>query len=107
MSKTATQKAPKKASKHHEQTFVDVLHEDHERVKALFKKFEETDNKKQKQKIVHEVIAELKVHAQVEEEVVYPALREVVEEDLMNEADEEHHVAKVLIAELENYGSED
>ena len=58
MSKTMTQKAPKK--KAHAETFVDVLHADHERVKALFKKFEETEGKKQKQKIVHEVLTELK-----------------------------------------------
>jgi len=42
------------------------------------------------------------VHAVLEEEIFYPTIRKQVGEDLMNEADEEHHVAKLLIAELEN-----
>ena len=45
---------------------------------------------------------ELKIHATIEEEIFYPTVRAKVGADLMNEADEEHHVARVLIAELDN-----
>jgi hypothetical protein len=47
------------------------------------------------------------MHAVVEEEIFYPAVREHVGAQLMNEADEEHHVARVLIAELDNDGRND
>jgi hypothetical protein len=40
----------------------------------------------------------------IEEEIFYPAVRKHVGKDVMNEADEEHHVARVLIAELDASG---
>ena len=52
-------------------------------------------------KIVREALTELKVHAAIEEEIFYPAVRKPVGKEIMNEADEEHHVAKLLIAELD------
>lgn len=85
------------------ETAFTLLKADHDLVKELFDKFEETNNSKSKQKIVAEALAELKVHAAVEEQVFYPALRQHMEDEdgLMDEADEEHHVAKFLIAELD------
>jgi rRNA-processing protein FCF1 len=85
------------------QNAMTLLKEDHQKVKDLFEKFENTDSSAAKARIVAEVIKELKVHATVEEELFYPALRQKIddEEGIMEEADEEHHVAKVLIAELE------
>jgi hypothetical protein len=41
------------------------------------------------------------VYAAIEEELFYPAVRKPVGKEIMNEADEEHHVAKLLIAELD------
>jgi hemerythrin superfamily protein len=86
----------------------DLIKQDHRRVRELFKQFEKTEDDQEKQKIVDETILELKVHAKLEEELVYPALREASEEeDMMDEADEEHHVVKLLIAELEDMESGD
>jgi len=87
-----------------------MLKEDHQKVKELFERFEETNGSATKAKIVSEVLMALKVHATVEEELFYPALRQNIEDEegIMDEADEEHHVAKVLIAELEKMtGDED
>ncbi len=86
-----------------------ILKSDHEKVKGLFEQFENSDNKREKRKIVAEAIMELKIHAEIEEKIFYPTVRSKVEDDdLMNEADEEHHVAKLLIAELDQMdGSED
>ena len=80
-----------------------MLKEDHEKVKGLFERFEETNGSATKAKIVSEALMALKVHATVEEELFYPAVRQNIEDEegIMDEADEEHHVAKVLIAELE------
>ena len=85
-----------------------LLKKDHDTVKDLFEKFEKAETPSAKKKIVKEALAELKVHATIEEEIFYPAVREPVGDDIMNEADEEHHVAKVLIAELDEMdGHED
>ncbi len=86
---------------------ITILKNDHNKVKALFERFEETDNLREKKKIAAEAIMELKIHAEIEEKIFYPSVRKDLEEGIMNEADEEHHVAKLLIAELDQMdGSE-
>lgn len=79
-----------------------LLRDDHDAVKDLFKQFENTDDKAEQERIAKRAIMELEVHADIEEEIFYPALRKQddVESDMMNEAEEEHHVVKLLIAEL-------
>jgi hypothetical protein len=58
---------------------------------------------KKKAQIVRRTCMELTIHAQVEEEIFYPAVREAIEdEDLLDEAEVEHASAKELIAQLEN-----
>ena len=88
---------------------IHILTTDHDIVKQLFDQFEDADGPASKRRISRQAINELKVHAAIEEEIFYPALRQqIVEKDVMNEADEEHHVAKVLIAELDRMdGTED
>jgi hemerythrin-like domain-containing protein len=91
------------------QTVFTLLKTDHDNVKKLFSRFEKADPVEKKD-IASEALEELKVHAAVEEQLFYPALRQEMddEEGLMDEADEEHHVAKFLIAELEQMqGDED
>ena len=86
---------------------VSLLKEDHDRVKRLFDQFETAKGRPSKKKIVREALTELKVHAAIEEEIFYPAVRKAIGKEIMNEADEEHHVAKLLIAELDSMnGSE-
>ena len=84
---------------------VKLLTDDHNKVKKLFKEFEKLKDgdggAKEKSAIVGEICLELTIHAKVEEEIFYPAVRESIdEEDLMDEADVEHAGAKSLIAEL-------
>ncbi len=79
----------------------DMLRKDHKKVKGLFKKFEKTDNAQEKQEIVDTVLTELEIHAELEEKLIYPAFRqEMNDEDLMDEALEEHHVVHGVIGEL-------
>ncbi|OWK42128.1 hemerythrin domain-containing protein [Fimbriiglobus ruber] len=80
---------------------VSLLKEDHARVKELFDQFAKATNRAAKKKIVRAALTELKVHAAIEEEIFYPAVRKPIGKEIMNEADEEHHVAKLLIAELD------
>src|SRR6476646_10139306 len=80
---------------------ISILLKDHDNVKDLFDKFEKAKSMAEKEKIIATAVTELKIHAVIEEETFYPAVRAHVGKDLMNEADEEHHVARVLIAELD------
>lgn len=87
---------------------ISLLKKDHVTVKRLFDQFEKAKSLAEKKKIVAEAIMELKIHASIEEEIFYPAVRKPIGKEIMTEADEEHHVAKVLIAELEEMdGSEE
>jgi hypothetical protein len=84
---------------------VSILKKDHDRVKELFDQFEKADSPTAKKKIIDKALTELKIHAILEEEIFYPTVRKHIGDKLMNEADEEHHVAKVLIAELDQSGA--
>src|SRR5690349_8914313 len=82
-----------------------LLKTDHKAVKALLKDFEQLRGRagQKKQAVVTQICAALTVHAQIEEEVVYPVLKELRSQqikDLVREAAEEHQVAKTLIGEL-------
>ena len=89
-------------------TVLRMLKEDHKKVKALFEEFEEASDKRTRARLVLDGVKELEVHAAIEEELVYPAIREGLDEDdLMDEALEEHHVAHVLINELKDMSPED
>jgi hypothetical protein len=84
-----------------------LLTEDHKRVQQMFKAFEklkdaEDGGDEDKSAIVAMACAELTIHAQIEEEIFYPAVREALEEeeDLLDEAEVEHASAKELIAQL-------
>ena len=79
----------------------DMLRDDHKKVKGLFEEFEQADDAKAKQRIVETALMELEVHSKLEEELIYPAIRaEIGDEVLMDEALEEHHVVHGLIGEL-------
>lgn len=86
----------------------DLLDADHRAVKKLFKSYDELAGSRsktavaQKSEIAHQICTELTVHAQIEEEIFYPALREAIKEtDLLAEAEVEHASAKDLIAQIE------
>src|SRR5690349_14967488 len=79
-----------------------LLKEEHDLVKELFDRFEkETEEEAAQGKpTVDRLCLELTRHAEMEEKIVYPKLR-AEDEDIFYEAQEEHHVAKVLIAEIQ------
>lgn len=88
-------------------TVLEMLKEDHEKVKQLFEDFESAEGKEQAE-IAATAITELEVHADLEEKLIYPAIREEVdEEEMMNEAVEEHHLVHILIKELKKLKPKD
>jgi len=78
-----------------------LLTADHRKVEGLFADFEKARGASAKEKLVRQICTELKVHTQIEEEILYPAIRGKVEDDALNEAWVEHDSAKTLINELE------
>lgn len=85
---------------------VELLRGDHRNVEKLFKEFEKADRADGEgcRAIVEQACAELQVHAQIEEEIFYPAVRAALDEEdlaLLDEAEVEHASAKQLIAQLE------
>jgi hemerythrin superfamily protein len=89
---------------------IDMLKEDHAKVKKAFKEFENLDRSDTEtcRQVVKTVCEDLKVHTTLEEEIFYPAVRAAIEdEDIMNEAAVEHETAKMLIEQLENSGPDD
>lgn len=92
----------------------DLLDADHRAVQKLFKEYEELTNSRarsaaqKKMDLAHEICTQLTVHAQIEEEIFYPALREVIKDaDVLDEADVEHQSAKDLIAQIQEMGEAD
>ena len=85
-----------------------LLDTDHRNVKKMFKEYETLTSSKaasssqKKRELANEICMELTVHAQIEEEIFYPAVREAIKEtDLLDEAEVEHASAKDLIAQIQ------
>jgi len=78
-----------------------LLADDHRKVEDLFERFEKASGDGRKEKLAREICTELKVHAMIEEEIFYPALRGKIDEDDLDEAYVEHDGAKMLINEIE------
>jgi hemerythrin-like domain-containing protein len=81
-----------------------LLKNDHKEIRKAFRDFEKAGEKAYaaKGKIVDRIIELLTVHTYIENEVMYPRVRELlpeVEDDVL-ESYEEHHVADVLVVEL-------
>jgi hemerythrin superfamily protein len=83
-----------------------ILKNDHDRVKQLFEEFDGADAPR-RNAIARQICQELKVHAQIEEEILYPTARNAIDDaDLVDEAVEEHAEAKQLIAQIEASGGD-
>ena len=87
-----------------------LLRNDHRTVERLFKQFEKAGPKahQTRRKLADQIVEELSVHAVIEEQVFYPAVRETVPdvEDEVLEGLEEHHLVKWTLSELEKMDPE-
>jgi hemerythrin superfamily protein len=87
---------------------VSLLKADHRQVKEWFAEFENARSATVKQKLATDICHALMVHAQIEEEVFYPAfLKATKDKDMHHEAAVEHSCAKNLIAEIEDSSPSD
>lgn len=100
---TTKSSARKSAGKRQPSDAIALLRADHQLVQGLFDQFEKTRSDDRKSKLAQQICQELTVHAQIEEEIFYPAARGVLrDEDLLDEATVEHQGAKDLIAQIEH-----
>jgi len=104
--------APAKKSTRARADATTLLAKDHKDVKALFKRYEKLSKAEadgsERQELAEQICRMLTVHAQIEEEIFYPAVREAeVDEDLLDEAEVEHASAKDLIAQIQSMSPED
>ncbi|HEY6529865.1 MAG TPA: hemerythrin domain-containing protein [Cellvibrionaceae bacterium] len=94
--KTVTSIAPKSKDA------TTLLREDHKLVSDLFAEYEKTNSVQKKKSLVEKICTELSVHAQVEEEIFYPAVKKALKDkELIPEATVEHATLKDLIAQVE------
>jgi hemerythrin superfamily protein len=88
-----------------------LLKEDHQKVERLFETFQkqkDQDSPEEKADLVSEVCTELLVHADLEEELFYPKVRQAIsDEELVEEAHVEHEGVRELINQLQEMDPED
>jgi hemerythrin superfamily protein len=81
---------------------ITMLKADHEAVSALFEQYEKTNLPSKKKSLVDKICTALSVHAQIEEEIFYPAVKAALKDKLLvPEATVEHAGIKDLIGQLE------
>jgi len=89
-----------------------LLKEDHREVKKLFAEFEKLDEAdiEDMARIFDQLKKDLTVHAQIEEEIFYPAIEKAPDEEadeVVREAHEEHRLMKMLLEELSGLTADD
>jgi len=99
---TATKTAAPHKAKPAPKDAIALLKADHEAVSQLFAEYEKTRSVPNKKALVAEICTALNVHAQIEEEIFYPAVKKALKDKLLvPEATVEHTSVKELIAQLE------
>jgi hemerythrin superfamily protein len=88
----------------------DLLKKQHRQVEKLFKQCENAKQPRQRRELMEQIVQMLKMHTKIEEEIFYPAVRELgtsKAEEMIDEAFEEHHVVDLVLAELPKVNPED
>ena len=92
----------------------DLLDADHRAVKKLFKEYEELTGSRarsaaqKKLELAQRICQELTIHAQIEEEIFYPAVRAAIKDtDLLDEAEVEHQTVRSLVAQIQRASEAD
>ena len=102
----ATRKAPAKtsrASTSSGQDAIALLRADHKKVSELYAQYESTRSPAKKKALVATICLELSVHARVEEEIFYPAVKAALKDkEMIPEAQVEHASLKELIAQVKD-----
>ena len=87
-----------------------VLHKDHQAIEELFHRFERSHAASEREKLAAKIVRELSIHTAIEEVLVYPAIRRRANgatAERVLKALEEHHLAKLELAEIERLDATD
>ena len=87
-----------------------LLQEDHDKVKKILEDLDSTTERgmKTREELFGKLRTELQAHEAIEEEILYPALKEHPKtRELAMEAYEEHHVVDLVMAEIEGVSYDD
>ncbi len=92
----------------------DLLDADHRAIKKMFKEYEELTGSRarsaaqKKLELAQRICQELTIHAQIEEEIFYPAVRAAIKDtDLLDEAEVEHQTVRSLVAQIQRASESD
>ncbi len=89
----------------------ELLKRDHRTVDGLFERYRGLgqDQTEDRQDVVREIVRELSVHAAIEEQVLYPEIRDSVPggQDLVDEAIREHGEVKEVLTALDGMSPDD
>jgi len=86
-----------------------LLKKQHREVKALFAEAKKVEPG-QRERVLGEITKKLQAHMMIEEDIFYPAVKDLdtkKTEEIVPEAYEEHHVVKLVLAELPDVNLED
>jgi hemerythrin superfamily protein len=82
---------------------IEFVRQDHQKIKDLFEAFEESDDPSEQKELLGTIILELNMHAQLEDQIFYPAVREATQANhLLDQAQEEHQDADAVMEDLQN-----
>lgn len=92
----------KSTSRSHAKDAIALLKADHKEVKAMVDQFKKSRSGARQAQLAEQICAALETHAEIEEEIFYPAAREAMKKggDLIDEAEVEHTSVKELIAKI-------
>jgi len=84
---------------------IELLKNDHDEVEDLFEQYEKSGDRAmaKKQELFLQIRDALTIHMDIEETIFYPAVKAIRDEEIkdeVREADEEHHLVKILLGEL-------
>jgi len=100
---TALKKTESPATAPKAKEAIALLRADHKLVSDLFDEYESARSNSKKKALVKQICTELSVHAQIEEEIFYPAAKKALKDkELIPEATVEHATLKDLIAQVED-----
>ena len=102
LNKASTPKPAKQTKAPKAKDAIALLKADHKAVDALFADFQKTRSTPRKKALVAKICLELKVHAQAEEEIFYPAVKAALKDKvLIPEAVVEQATMAALMAQIE------
>ena len=82
---------------------ITLLKRQHREVEGLFRQIEDAEDAGSRRQLLDRIVEKLTLHTSIEEELFYPAVREAPAksaQDTIDEAFEEHHVVKLVMADL-------